>query len=133
MKRHFVLILGLAAWCLTASPAGAAGEKMTREEIETQLAAKNQAIREISNAFAGQQKQTALLKVQRAMLMRDAEDPMLTEEEREKLQEKITGIESEMDGIEMQRVKNRSAFAQAAQDYETFARKNLPETPEPSE
>ncbi|MBP9864793.1 MAG: hypothetical protein KBC91_00170 [Candidatus Omnitrophica bacterium] len=107
--------------------------KLSPEQVAQEMAQRSTALRAISNDFAEQQKKTALLKRDRAMFTNDAADPMLTEEEREKIQARIIQTETEMKAIETERVKNRAAFASAAKDYEAFAKKNIPEETQAAE
>ncbi len=98
---------------------------LSQEQVELELTERNKSIRAVSNVFAEQQKKTALLKRDRAMFAKDAADPMLSEEDRDKLRVKIAQVETEMSAIEADRIKNRAAFASAVNDYESFAKKNL--------
>ncbi len=125
-----IKLLGLSAlfFCLTAGQVFAQKNvKNTRDEaaLQAQLQQKADALREISNAFAGHQAKVAYLKRDRAMLEHDAGDSMLPENQRRKLQEKIAGIDSQMAALEPEKIENRAHFASAAKDYEDFMKENF--------
>jgi len=131
--RSSILLASLAVCGCPIQGQAEPEKNMPPEEVALELHHRNTALRSISNDFAEQQKKTALLKRDRAMLARDAEDPMLSEEAREKVHTRLAQTEAEINTIEELRVKNRASFAKAAKDYESFAKKNLSEQNQNSE
>lgn len=125
---HPLGLLSLTAFLLYGSTLQAAEEKkLPQEQIALEITQRNTALRTISNEFADQQKKTALLRRDQAMLSKNIADPRLSKAAREKLLDKMAEVETEMNTIEIDRTKNRTAFTSAAKDYEAFAKKYLSE------
>ncbi len=125
MRKQDVIIFLWVLSILIPQPVKAASEaavaqNQTREALQKQLDEKSAHIRELSLAFAEQQMKAAYLKRDRAMFEHDKEDTLLSDQDRQRLDEKIAAAEGHLAEIGKETATNREAYSAATQDYEGF-------------